>query len=148
MSKLVGTWELVTWEQWEYTAEGSSRKHPFGQDASGQMIYTPEGTVMTILQKKKRSNFEKPCLGLGSPEEKCSAIDGYVSYSGTYQTHGKIIVHKITSSLLPNWIGTDLVREISWCSDNSMVLSTRPVQTCSGKLKVELLHWKKFDPDH
>ncbi|MGB1253326.1 MAG: lipocalin-like domain-containing protein, partial [Candidatus Promineifilaceae bacterium] len=79
-------------------------------------------------------------------EEKASAIDGYVSYSGTFRTKGQLVIHSVTFSLLPNWIGTDLIREMRWTEDDpqQLVLSTTPQTTRSGKQVVNRLRWQKL----
>ena len=142
MNALIGTWNLV---EWDCTINGAYHNHPFGRDAQGRLMYTPEGTMMAILMKANRPNFATPSLILGSADEKISAVDGYVSYSGTYHTAGDLVIHHVTFSLLPNWIGTDLVRQMAWTNDPSpqLILSTQPQPTRSGKIVVNRLRWRK-----
>ena len=142
MNKLIGTWELV---EWDCTLDGRYHSHPFGQDAQGRLMYTTEGTMMAILMKADRPNFQTPTLSLGSAEEKANAINGYVSYSGTFRTENNLVIHSVQFSLLPNWIGTDLIREMMWTDDAHLILSTLPQTTRSGRTVVNQLRWRKLD---
>ena len=143
MNELIGTWELV---EWDCTLDGRYHNHPFGQDARGRLMYTVEGTMMAILMRANRPNFQTPSLSLGSAEEKSNAINGYVSYSGTFYTEDNLVTHRVQFSLLPNWIGTDLVREMTWTDGGELILSTQPQTTRSGKIVINRLRWRKLDP--
>ena len=140
MHKLIGTWNLV---EWDCTLDGVYHNHPFGEDARGRLMYSAENTMMAILMRAQRPTFEIASLSQGTIEEKTAAVDGYVSYSGTYRTDGEQVIHTVQFSLLPNWIGTDLVRLMRWTDAGELVLTTLPQLTRSGRAVVNRLRWEK-----
>ena len=140
MNKLIGTWNLV---EWDCTLDGVYHNHPFGDDAQGRLMYSAEKTMMAILMRAQRTSFETASLSQGTTEENVAAIDGYVSYSGTYRIEADRVIHGVQFSLLPNWIGTDSVRQMAWTGDGQLILTTLPQSTRSGKVVVNRLRWEK-----
>ena len=137
---LIGTWHLV---EWDCTLDGRYHNHPFGIDAQGQIIYSVDGQMSAILMREERPFFAQPNLRGGSDEEKVTAVNGYVSYGGTYSLEGNFVTHHVQFSLLPNWVGTDLVRQVTWLDDGDLLLTTMPQPTSSGKVIVNQLRWRK-----
>ena len=76
-ASLVGTWRLI---RWTGQAEGAI-VHPFGEGASGRLIYDAGGTMAAFLQ---------------CPEWSASAVDfvpqrsRFIAYSGNYTIAGNI----------------------------------------------------------
>jgi hypothetical protein len=138
-TKLIGTWHLM---EWDCTLDGRYHNHPFGRDAQGQIIYTADGQMSAILMQAERPFFAHANLAGGSDAEKLSAVSGYVSYAGTYLLNGNRVSHLVQFSLLPNWIGTELVREVTWLDDGDLLLATLPETTRSGKVIVNRLRWR------
>jgi hypothetical protein len=141
-TKLIGTWHLI---EWDCTLDGRYHNHPFGADAKGQIIYTDDGQMSAILMRRQRPLFAKANLAGGSDEEKVTAVNGYVSYAGTYSLDGNLVSHHVQFSLLPNWIGTDLVRQVTWLEDGDLLLTALPEMTRSGKVVVNQLRWRKVE---
>lgn len=139
---LVGTWHLV---EWDCTLDGAYHNHPFGRAAQGMLQYTADGRMAAILMRPERPLFAKANLASGSDAEKIAAVNGYVSYAGTYRTEGNTVIHTVEFSLLPNWIGTELVREMSWTDDEpaQLILTTRPRMNSSGQAVVNRLRWER-----
>ncbi len=137
-----GTWRLLSWI---CTLDGKDHSCSFGRKAKGTLIYTSDGYMSAILMQPERSTLTYPNSISGSDDEKIAAATGYISYAGTYHLDGPRVVHQIELSLLPNWIGTELVGEMQWVQDNptQMVLTTLPEQTHSGKMVVNRLQWEK-----
>ncbi|MEM8861378.1 MAG: lipocalin-like domain-containing protein [Chloroflexota bacterium] len=146
LNDLIGTWFL---QEWDCTLDGKYHNHPFGRDAQGVISYSPSGRMSAILMKPNRSHLSVPSLVQATAEEKMMVLDGYVSYAGTWQVKDGQVIHSVDHSLLPNWIGTDLIRKISWTAEHGpsdepkqLILSTAPQKTRSGKLVVNRLRWK------
>lgn len=139
---LEGTWHLV---EWDCTLDDQYLSHPFGRGAQGMLQYTADGHMAAILMRPERPLFAKPNLASGTAEEKIAAVNGYVSYAGTYRVEADMVIHTVEFSLLPNWIGTELVREISWTNDDpaQLILTTPPQVTRSGQAVVNRLRWQK-----
>lgn len=146
LNNLIGTWFL---QEWDCTLDGSFHNHPFGRDAQGIISYSPSGRMSAILMKPDRAHLAVPSLLKATDLEKQSVVNGYVSYAGSWRTEGDEVIHSVEFSLLPNWIGTDLVRTMSWTTEFSaadepaqLILSTTPQPTSSGKMIVNRLRWK------
>lgn len=136
---MIGSWHL---HKWTCEIDGQFHNYPFGEDAQGIIIYGADGYMSAILSRANRQPFDKPNLVLGTDEEKIAAVSGYVSYAGRWRVEDNKVIHQVTHSLLPNWVGTDLVRTISW-QDNKLLLSTEPERTSSGKAVVNHLYWER-----
>ena len=143
---MIGTWELL---EWDCTIDDTYHSHPFGADAQGRITYTNDGYMSAILMKPNRPRFARPLIAAGTEEEKMAALAGYVSYAGTYRVEENLVFHTVQFSLLPNWIGTDLVREMTWLPAEDgeplqLMLSTLPEKTRSGKSVINRLRWGRL----
>ncbi len=136
---LQGSWELT---HWDYTVDGEHRGFVMGEDAQGQILYTPEGRMSAILMQANRSPFEVTGFHQGTPQQRDEAALTYVSYGGTYEVQDDRVVHHVAYCLFPDWIGTDLIREVSWEGDQ-LVLTAVPETTSTGKTVVNRLFWKR-----
>lgn len=136
---LVGSWELT---HWDYTVDGVHRGFVMGEDARGQILYTPEGRMSAILMQADRPPFEVSAFHQGSAEQREAAALTYVSYGGTFDVEGDRVSHHVAYCLFPDWIGTDLVREVSW-DDEQLVLTAVPDITSTGKAVVNRLVWRR-----
>jgi len=136
---LLGGWVL---DRWDYSIDGEQRGYPMGEDAEGQIMYTPNGRMSAILMRPGRANFAGGSLHKGTPEEIREAALGYVSYGGSYDLADDVVTHHVEFSLLPNWIGTDLVREVSW-KDDMLVLTSLPEVTSTDSKVTNQLWWRR-----
>lgn len=145
MNELIGTWELV---EWDCLIDEAYHSHPFGEDAQGMLQYTAEGQMAAILMRRERPMFNVSSLAKGTDAEKMAAVNGYISYAGSYRAEGNKVIHSVKYSLFPNWIDTDLVRFIDWKDEGGrpqLVLTTQPQIVSSGKQVVNRLHWMKVN---
>jgi hypothetical protein len=136
---LHGTWTLT---RWDYTVDGEPRGFPMGEDAQGQIIYVPDGHMSAILMQRDRPRSAAAQFHQATAEERELAALGYVSYGGTWDLTGDVVAHHVAYALFPNWIGTNLVREVSWQSDD-LVLTALPETTSSGRTVVNRLFWTR-----
>ena len=108
---LTGTWQLVEWTFGD--------EHPLGDDAVGRLIYSGDGFMAAFLAR----------------------ADGWsdaLAYSGTWERLGEEeVVHHVSISTRRSFVGTDLVRAVSWEGDD-LVLTTPPRD---GWLNV--LRWRR-----
>ena len=135
---IVGAWKLVAWEN---RAADGRVTHPFGRDAVGYLLYTPEGHMCATLMRVGRPRFAAGDLLAGEPAEQLAAVRGYLSYAGRYTFLGDTILHHVEVSLFPNWIGTDQERLVDQSGDR-LTLSTRPLRI-SGELQTGHLVWER-----
>ena len=136
---LLGGWVLA---RWDYTVDDEFRGYPMGEDAKGQIMYTENGRMSAILMRPDRPRFQLPHLHRGTPDEIREAALGYVSYGGSFDLVDEVVTHHVEFALFPNWIGTDLVREVSWDGDQ-LVLTGAPEMTTSGSKVVNRLFWRR-----
>lgn len=138
MSSLIGTWELV---EWTATVNGR-RSHPFGGNVAGRLTYTPDGHMWATLMRRDRDPLESTTLAGATASDRASAAAGYLNYSGRYTDEGERVVHHVDLSLMPNWVGDDQVRNITWRGDE-LELSTEPEAGPGGSAIVNRLRWKR-----
>jgi hypothetical protein len=88
-TQLVGTWKLVSWLT---KFDGGDTVEPYGPNAKGRLVLTPDRRWIIILTGANR----KPAR---SAEEKAALLDSMLAYSGIYTVEGdKITTHVEMSS--------------------------------------------------
>ena len=139
-SSLVGAWKLLVFE---FRSEGEV-VYPIGKDVSGLCLYDATGQMALQIMRGNRPRFAAGDLLSGTPAEMEAAFSGYLAYAGTYvvdETHG-VVVHHVSLSLYPNWVGTDLVRFYR-ISGNRLIVSAPTVQV-KGHLMDAMLVWERL----
>jgi hypothetical protein len=136
---LVGAWDLVSWE---LAVDGNPRPHGFGDRVTGQLLYLADGHMSAILSDPDRAPLSVEPLAAAPVDERAEAARAYVSYGGRWSLRGDEVVHHVEFCLLPNWVGTDLVRTVSWSGDD-LVLSTAPEQDVKGRTVTNRLVWRR-----
>ena len=136
---LVGRWRLVSWSS---RADDGTVTHPLGERAEGSLIYTAGGWVSVHLAEADRASLQTVDPLRGSTDaERAAAYSTYSAYCGTYQVEGEAVVHHVLMSLFPNWVGTELRRQVELSGDD-LVLRTSP-QRASKNLASHELHWRR-----
>lgn len=137
-SSLVGAWKLLVIE---FRSDGQV-VYPVGRDAAGSCLYDPTGHMSLQIMRVDRPRFALNDFQSGTPEEIVAAGKGYLSYGGTYvedATHG-VVVHHVTHSLFPNWVGTDQVRFFKRAGDR--LITSAPTVVVGGHLMDAMLVWE------
>ncbi|MFF0818673.1 lipocalin-like domain-containing protein [Rhodococcus sp. NPDC003318] len=139
-ASIVGRWSL---QSWVTRSESGALDNPFGEHAEGSLVYTAGGWVSLHLAADDRPRQPASLLGAsGTTSERAAAYSSYVAYCGTYHVEGDIVVHRVTNSLYPNWLGSELRRIFSLNSD-SLVLA---MPTPEGQEPlVNELHWTRME---
>jgi hypothetical protein len=87
--QLAGTWKLVSWLT---RFDGGDTIEPYGPNAKGRLVLTPDGHWIIILTGANR----KPAK---SVDEKAALLDSMLAYSGRYTVEAdKITTHVEMSS--------------------------------------------------
>lgn len=121
---IVGRWNL---QSWVTRSESGTLDHPFGEHAEGSLIYTAGGWVSLHLAADDRPRQPQSLQGAsGAATERADAYSSYVAYCGTYHVSGDIVVHRVTNSLYPNWLGIELRRVFSLSSDRLVLAMPTP----------------------
>jgi hypothetical protein len=135
---LVGTWRLISWEN--RSVDGGI-SYPLGKDATGYIMYNPDGYMFVAIMRPDRAKFAAGDLLTGSTQEKAHAAETYVSYCGRYEFQGDTVVHHVDMSLFPNWVGVDQERVVEVRGDR-VTLSTRPM-LLGGLQRSAYLIWER-----
>ncbi|MEM1171408.1 MAG: lipocalin-like domain-containing protein [Cyanobacteria bacterium P01_H01_bin.35] len=146
--KFVGTWKLLEFK----TIDSGKTIYSMGENPEGYIIYTPDGHVSVCFMMRDR-----PKLGLSMLEMQelknikfgnlikkffkylkatlsyFKASRNYVSYAGTYEIQDNQVVHHLTVSLIPDWVGIDLVRTFEFLEDR-LILSPPVMGNVSSAL--------------
>jgi hypothetical protein len=81
------------------------------------------------------------------PAEQIAAFESFFQYAGTYVTRmqdGKPqVVHHVTHSLNPNFVGSQQVRNIDLASDGSLTLSASDLIPGTQSLRHHRLIWRR-----
>ena len=78
---------------------------------------------------------------LAPKPEKAAAFDGYFHYAGTWRLEGDSVVHAVTLSLNPAFVGTDQVRRVELDGDG-LTLSAE-VTSASGATLRNAIRWRR-----
>jgi hypothetical protein len=135
--KLLGTWQLISWEEHE---PGHDVTYPVGSNAVGQISYDAAGRMSAQLVRPNQQHFVSEDWREARIDEKASAWANYFGYFGTYtvdeQAH--TIVHHIEGSWFPNLVGTDQVRHYRLEGD-------RVILNADTKWGHVLIIWQKIN---
>ncbi len=137
-SSLVGAWKLLVLE---FRSDGQV-VYPAGRDATGMCLYDATGHVSLQIMRLDRPRFTGPDILAGTADELVAAAKGYIAYGGTYvedSRHG-VVVHHVTHSLFPNWVGTDQVRFFKRQGDR--LFTAAPTVAVAGHLMDAMLLWE------
>lgn len=143
-NQFIGTWELLKWEL--KTSNGDHFSFPYGEDALGRIIYSPEGRMSATLMRSDRSNFERSNITKASESEIVQAFKGYVSYTGTFLVRENTVVHQVDMSIIPNWVGTELIRHFTFLENSTQLLLSTPYFTINdGTELAQVLLWHRVN---
>jgi hypothetical protein len=138
---LVGTWRLVSYE-----ATGVDDRevvHPFGERPLGLLVHTADGYMSAQITRPDRPLFDEDRLENGRPEELAEAARNYLAYAGPFRvTDNDTVVHDVTLSLFPNWMGEAQPRVATLDGEVLRLALTTPVQIW-GKLRTGVLTWER-----
>lgn len=137
--RMVGAWDLVSWD---FAVDGAPRPHGFGDYVRGQLLYLASGHMSAILADPDRAPTSAEPLAAAPPDERAEAARAYVSYGGRWSVEHGEVRHHVAFCLLANWVGTDLVRTVTWDGDD-LVLSTAPEQDHRGRTVTNRLVWRR-----
>lgn len=138
---VVGTWELTSYTQ--RGGNSGSTVHPFGEDATGLLIYSADGYMSVQLMRAGRPLFDRPDTDGASAEQAAEAVTGYLAYCGPFDVVEATgaLRHDVSVSLLPNWVDHPLLRD-SALEGNRLTL-TGTSTSADGTTTVSTLVWTR-----
>jgi hypothetical protein len=137
--RLIGRWHLAAFE----AVSGASVEYPLGRDAVGQIVYDAAGNMAVQIMKAGRPLFSSGDQAAGTPDEMSAALSGYVAYAGAYSVDEaeRVVTHRLTMSLFPNWVGTAQRRHVAL--DGDQLTLTTPPMLFGGQPHVYRAVWKR-----
>jgi Lipocalin-like domain len=122
-NELVGAWRL---ESWTAHDEDGAVLHPLGEHATGLVIITADSWLSAQLMGKEPVQV--------APDRAVT----YLGYAGPYQVVGDQVVTTVEISSIPDWVGTEQVRDVALVGD-TVVFRPPPV----GGVQHEL-QWRRI----
>jgi hypothetical protein len=135
---LVGTWRLVSFE---IRDEDGRVTHPLGRDAVGFITYTPDRHMSVQFGQADRAPLAVADWAGATAAEITTAARDYFAYCGTYELPDGEIIHSLELSLMPNWIGAELVRLVAF--DGEQVRLSTPPTPVGGRQQIATLIWER-----
>ncbi|NUI81829.1 lipocalin-like domain-containing protein [Staphylococcus borealis] len=102
--QLIGTWKLVRYQDED---KDGNIFFPLGKDATGFIMYNPDGYMSAQLMQQGRQAYESGDLHTGTQDEMAEAAHGYVAYSGRFELdeENSTVYHTMEVSMNPTWLG-------------------------------------------
>ncbi len=113
--RLIGGWTLDDWRV-SY-GDGRPETFPFGPDATGMLVYAPDGTMHGCMARAGRKPLSAESAKFAPAEERLAAFDSYFSYGGTWTVAADTVTHHVTVALNQNLVGTHQVRRMHFAGD-------------------------------
>ena len=130
---LLGTWHLVRWDI--HYGDGRAPSLPYGADARGMILYTADGHMSACIARGARTRLSSDSVRSAPEAERLAAFESYFQYAGPYEIRGESgsqqVVHTVTQSLNPNFVGTQQVRNMAF-ADGGQELTLSASDTVPG----------------
>jgi hypothetical protein len=107
-AQIVGAWELV---RWEIVRDDGARTQPFGTDARGLLLYTPDGFMSASVMAARRAPFSTRTPRGAPAGERAAAFDSFFSYAGRFRVLAGEVRHDVLVALNPGQVGTLQTRQ-------------------------------------
>lgn len=134
--RLVGAWELVTYEI--IAADGTKRPGAYDR---GQISYDNSGRMSAHLMNSANKAEQSP----QTDEARVTAYRRYLGYYGPFvvdEAKG-FVTHIVEGSSNPGWVGSRQVRYYELSKDNAQL--TLMLKDANGRVTQSLL-WKRARP--
>jgi len=130
--ELAGTWRLVSFER----HAGGAVSYPMGRDPRGYLSYDPAGWMSVQIMRGDRAPLGAGGVAEGTLDELRATLAGYLSYAGTYTVDraAGTVTHQIDLHLLPDGVGTTLVRRYEVAGDRLVLHTSAPGAPGGGRL--------------
>ena len=138
----IGRWQLIssTFRQ----ADGTII-YPLGEQAEGRISYDKQGQMSAQLMRPQRERLSSRDAAEVRLAKVKAAFDGYTAYYGSYtiDLETQSVTHQVAGSLLPNWVGRQLMRYFEFSHNNTRLSLTTPPMGKEAGI-VGTLVWEKI----
>ncbi len=144
-NRLLGVWKLV---RWDITyGDGRPATYPYGPDATGLILYTHDGAMSACIARAGRRAMSSASVRSAPEAERLAAFESYFQYAGTYEIQpregGQQVVHRVSHSLNPNFVGSEQVRRMDFGADGTLTLSASDLVPGTTVPRHHRLIWKR-----
>ena len=142
---LLGSWHLVRWEI-SY-GDGRAPTLPFGAQATGMIIYSGDGNMSACIARAGRAALSSDSVRHAPAAERLAAFESYFQYAGRYEVRGEPgrqqVVHTVTHSLNPNFVGSRQVRNMEFAANGDLSLSASDTVPGTQVARHHRLVWRR-----
>ena len=137
---LVGAWKLVRWE----IAYSDDRpvSLPFGEDAEGMIMYSPNGYMSAVLHRASRGPVSTQYVLQAPAEEKAELFASFMYYGGPYRIEGNDVIHSVEHALNPDIVGMEQLRHVAFDGDDLILTGEEKIEA-AGLSRVHRVRWRK-----
>jgi hypothetical protein len=132
---LVGVYELFSWE---IRHESGEITYPLGPDAKGLISYSSDGFMFVHIMADNRVPHSSEDLFGGELSEIKNSATTHLSYCGPYEVQEDHVVHYVSVSSFPNWVGSEQRRKWEF-KKNQLLLSAQGIQVGNEKVDAYLI---------
>jgi hypothetical protein len=136
---LIGGWELQSWGQ---SFDDGRLQHPFGEQPTGQLIYTASGHMSGLVAASTRVNLTQG-QWTSPPAEAAAAYSTFLAYGGTYEVVDDEVIHHIKVSLFPDWAGVHQRRRARL--ENDVLNLIGRVEEGTTNARTVVLVWRRVE---
>jgi hypothetical protein len=142
---LAGTWHLVSWDI-SY-GDGRRSTYPYGEEATGMILYTHDGSMSACIARPGRTRLSSDSVRSAPEAERLAAFESYFQYAGRYEVRGapghQQVVHAVTQSLNPNFVGSQQVRDMHFAENGDLTLSASDTVPGTQVARHHRLTWSR-----
>lgn len=143
---LQGTWQLVRWEI--AYGDGRAPSLPYGAAAGGLIVYSDDGWMNACIARADRARLSSDSVRTAPEAERLSAFESYFQYAGRYEIRERDggqqqVVHTVTQSLNPNFVGTQQVRDMHFDGKGGLTLSASDTVPGTAVARHHRLVWAR-----
>ena len=140
-NRLIGGWLL---QSWSITADGK-RSFPYGESASGQLMYTADGYMSAIICNAECPPIPEGSLRKLNDSQKAALVDHSFAYGGRWEMvrdkEQDIVLHHVEVSQNPNFVGS-VQRRHARFEGNQLTLSAEEA-LANGSTRLHALVWRR-----
>ena len=151
--QLIGAWELLEYSAFP-VANPTAKIYPMTQQATGIILYTPNGYMSAQIQIPGQPPFASQDMNGGTGHELAEAGKRYFAYTGPFylDESGRepVLVHAMACSSFPNWMGGMQRRVMELAEeDGERLLTLGPERAVEvqGEMRMTRLVWRRL-PDN
>jgi hypothetical protein len=135
---LLGSWQLQAWT----ITDDAGIRHPFGESATGSIMYTADGRMAAVVSAADRPRLPGNKPRDASDGELAAAFVSFFCYAGTWHLDGDSVVHSVDLAVNPNLLGTEQRRRMTF-TDGGTRLELSAAEESTRGPRTHRLQWNR-----